>query len=150
GLAWAVTQAARYDLDNVSRVASRLEGYSTALRAVARKPITGFGLGSAADAYDEEFVSLGLEHFTTHNMFLKLQIELGVVGVLLWLALLVPLAVRAVGASSDHDASPLAAVMLAALVLNGVVGSGLDAWPVSGLALFLAAAAVGSSQRPWT
>ena len=68
----------------------RVLGASTALSMIAVKPIFGWGFGNY-DVYDEQYKSRALnlavrEDQTSHNTFLLIATEMGVVGLALYLA----------------------------------------------------------------
>ena len=87
--AGAATGAASVELKGYSSLLARLCLWETAARAIAARPITGFGPGTGADAIVPYFNGrgAGLVGATTHDTYLRVGVEMGVPGMVIYLAL---------------------------------------------------------------
>jgi O-antigen ligase len=72
-----------FSTDN--RFLGRFPGYAEGINLVLTSPIVGWGSGSAGDTLEKFFVTG--EHVTSHNILLKVLIEGGLVGAVLWIGL---------------------------------------------------------------
>ena len=70
------------DLLTDQRFLYRLQSYETALTLIGKSPLFGWGAGSAGDTLGVAFAS-GV-HVTSHNLILKILVEGGLVGGVLW------------------------------------------------------------------
>ncbi|NYD40476.1 O-antigen ligase [Nocardioides panaciterrulae] len=131
-----VGSIANYSTD--SRLLNRLPGYQLGLDMFQRSPFIGWGAGSAGDTLREHF--LGREYVTPHNLVLKLGVEGGTIGLLLWGGLAVA-AKRSLNSKSRQG--QLAVVQVAVLVGFGITGSAINALPISYLMFVLVGLAVG-------
>ncbi|PWB70809.1 hypothetical protein C3F09_08635, partial [candidate division GN15 bacterium] len=68
-----------------SRLTTRFEGYRRAAGVVVEHPM-GIGMGAAGDAMSRYFEPYGKIHVTSHNMFLWVLLETGVLGLVLFLS----------------------------------------------------------------
>jgi O-antigen ligase/Flp pilus assembly protein TadD len=106
---------------------SRLEVWSTALRALAQRPLLGLGpdnFGIAYPALREErsaFLSNGELQNSTHNWLLHVATSSGLLGSVCFLALLVIAVVLAARLAREGDAAAVALVPLAAFFGQGLV-----------------------------
>lgn len=77
------------ELKGSSSLLARVCLWETALRAMAHRPLFGFGPGSGADAIVPYFYgkSAGLSGATTHDTYLRVGVEMGVPGLAIYLAL---------------------------------------------------------------
>lgn len=122
------------------RVLNRFPGYAEALQLFSRSPVWGWGAGAAGDALGSRF-SDGFEHVTSHNILLKILVEAGILGLISWTALAVVL-VRSVSWRSPEGR--VALVSIVGLLVFGVVGSSIEALPVTYFLFVL----VGLAVRP--
>jgi O-antigen ligase/Flp pilus assembly protein TadD len=106
---------------------SRLEIWSTAMRAIAQRPILGVGPDNFVAVYPAlhdirsiVFSSTELQN-STHDVFLYMATSAGLLGLAAFVAVLVLTAVRAVQAAADRRADALILVLLAAYVGQGLV-----------------------------
>ncbi|HBM75431.1 MAG TPA: hypothetical protein DD429_07750 [Clostridiaceae bacterium] len=60
--------------------------WGTAAKAIADRPITGFGIGNSVDVLDS-YSSIIMDR-TPHNTFLRMWLELGIFGLLIYIAFL--------------------------------------------------------------
>jgi putative inorganic carbon (HCO3(-)) transporter len=82
------------DITNLSQNESRIKLWKTALMMIKEHPILGVGNGNFVTQYDTYIVKYRLDynsytHYPTHNSYLKVQSELGVVGIVSFLGVLV-------------------------------------------------------------
>ncbi|HUT23328.1 MAG TPA: O-antigen ligase family protein [Sumerlaeia bacterium] len=117
------------------RLLRRFETYPAIWQAIVDRPFLGYGMGSAGDTLETE---LGLVHFTTHNLLFKVLIETGVLGALSFFGLLIASLCLYSRIRWNRKRSPdthrLAALHLGVIVvvlMNGLVGSGIEAYPVN-------------------
>jgi hypothetical protein len=117
------------------RLLGRFETYPAMWQAIWDNPFLGYGMGSAGDTLETE---LGLVHFTTHNLLLKVLIETGVFGALSFLGLLIAsfclyLRIRwnRRRAPETHRLAALHLGVIVVVLVNGLVGSGIEAYPVN-------------------
>ena len=106
---------------------SRLEIWSTALRAIAQRPILGAGPDNFVAVYPAlhdirsiVFSSTELQN-STHDLFLYVTTSAGVLGLAAFIMVLVLTAVRAIHAAADRSPDALILVLLAAYVGQGLV-----------------------------
>lgn len=92
--------------DPEGSAAERLEIAQTALRIVADNPVFGVGLGAYGGANARYNPGLGRK--STHNTYLNLAAEVGIPGLLIWLALPVSTLLYARRARKRAPPSPLA------------------------------------------
>ena len=115
-----------------TRFLGRLNGYQLGAQAFSGSPVFGWGSGSAGDTLGPYF-GHGF-HVTSHNMLLKLAVEGGAIGLVLWGALAIVL-LRALPRSGSG--STVAVALLAALCGTGLTGSALEALPITFLLFFI-------------
>jgi len=131
-----------------TRFTSRFEGYEKGLDMMARYP-TGLGMGSAADAMDHHFIPAGKLHITSHNLFLRVGLETGWPGLILFLIMLGMLIAAAVRLrrAGDQAATLLLVGPFVFILIAGLTGSTIGAYPVNLLLWSLAGMLVGLSYR---
>lgn len=81
------------DITNLSQNESRIKLWKTALMMIKEHPILGVGNGNFVTQYDTYIVKYRLDynsytHYPTHNSYLKVQSELGIVGIVSFLGVL--------------------------------------------------------------
>ena len=116
------------------RLLNRFPGYGEAVTLFVQSPWWGWGAGSAGDTLGRQFEAAGLAHVTSHNILLKVVVEGGLVGLVAWVFVAVVLW-RTV--SWRTGAGRVALVSLVGLAVFGVVGSSLEALPVTYLLFVL-------------
>ena len=120
------------ELSDDSRLVGRFDGYREGIAAVATHPF-GIGMGSAADALGHYFDPYKYVHITSHNMFLRMALETGWMGLglfmaILWLALR---AARRTARMGDHPMAMLLMGWPAIVLITGITGSSINAFPVN-------------------
>lgn len=120
------------NFDEDSRFLGRLSQYSEGVSMFSQSPIWGWGAGSAGDTLERFFVSG--EHVTSHNIFLKIAVEGGIIGVALWVALFVSI-IRKLPRSKNTRSTAVG--LVAVLIGMGLTGSALEALPLTFLLFFL-------------
>jgi O-antigen ligase len=114
----------------------RIEGWmDTTLPAIMRNPFVGYGTGSALDSFSHR--SIYLTKFTSHSLYLKYAIEMGIGGLVLFLLILITSlkhGIKAYLQLKDIYLKSLAGWILTFIVavsISGLSGPMLDAYPVN-------------------
>jgi O-antigen ligase len=130
-----------------TRLVSRYEGYERSFAAVKSNPF-GLGMGSAADAMEYYFEPHNKIHITSHNLFLRIVLETGWLGLLLFLAILGQMlaCVRSLERSGDSVAALMLLGPLAIVLITGISGSTIGAYPINLLFRSLCGLLVGYSR----
>jgi O-antigen ligase len=126
-----------FSTDN--RFLGRFPGYAEGVHLVLTSPIVGWGSGSAGDTL-EKFFDSG-EHVTSHNIILKILIEGGLVGAVLWSGLLYSIFRRL---SRGGTLTAIAVGALAVLLGMGLTGSSLETLPLTWFIFLFVGMAVGT------
>ncbi len=129
------------NISNDTRFLGRTHGWETALSLMKEQPILAYGTGSAGDTlqnvYDFQY------HVTSHNFFLKILMETGYIGLLLITLLFIGITVKmfkSIVESENIYYKRIVACCLSVFVIflvNGLVGSTIETYPVSALILLL-------------
>jgi O-antigen ligase len=105
--------------------------------AIGARAFRAYGMGAAGDTMDRYFPDPRV-HFTTHNLALKLMIEMGMLGLAAFVAMLAAWAGRSIWSfwNRRRDPEPARiALACAALVLPvlaaGIIGTGIEAYPMN-------------------
>jgi O-antigen ligase len=120
------------DFSTDTRFQGRFPGYQEGIQLFQSSPIFGWGSGSAGDTLSGFF--LGREHITSHNIILKIAVEGGLLGIVLWSGLLVSIIRRM---SRVNPLTVVAGASLAAVVGMGLTVASIEALPLSYFAFFL-------------
>jgi O-antigen ligase len=108
----------------------RFQFWEEQLNAIARQPLIGYGTGSAADGFDRLYRGTGSERFEPHSIYLKVLIEQGFIGFVvfgLFLATLGIIVLRRQRSRALVDTIALGIFTL--VVVSGLTGPMLDAYP---------------------
>lgn len=119
------------DFMSDSRFLGRLDGFQTGIDLFVTSPLVGWGAGSAGDTLGIYFSG---NHVTSHNIFLKIAVEGGLMGLLLWLAFAGSI-VRHLPLRERTSSTGFA--ILAALCGMGLTGSAIEALPLTFYAFFM-------------
>ena len=81
------------NIQNREELDSRVFLWKNSINAIAKKPLFGYGIGDAQDALDQEYArdgyAAGFENrFNTHNQFLNIGVQAGVLGLIALLLLI--------------------------------------------------------------
>jgi len=120
------------------RAYGRVNGYEQGLREFSRNPLTGYGVGSAGDGMEPYFDGRAFLA-ASHNILLKIGYELGVAGVVAFLALCAGwtrVAIRLYGEASSREERALIGLsgcLFLVLLIQGSSGSGIDNFPGNGI-----------------
>lgn len=119
-------------LQEDGRLQGRFEDYRHATRMFAEYPL-GAGMGSASDAMGSQFSSANKQHLTSHNLLLWVGIETGAVGLLLFVGILISvgLAIHKLIRIKDAPMALAASGALVVVLITGMTGSTLSAYPVN-------------------
>jgi O-antigen ligase len=108
----------------------RFQFWASHLKAILHSPIVGYGTSSAGDGFGERYEGTDSVHFDPHSLYLKPALELGVVGALLFVAILGCGLMRALQLRPGHSVVSTISVGLTVLVaISGLTGPMLDAYP---------------------
>jgi len=140
---------ASYDaLTESDRVLTRLDDYDAGLSLVYSHPL-GLGMGSASDAMGPRFTPSGRIHLTSHNLFLRIALETGWIGISIFGGLMLILLLTARTLKQNGETS-LAVMLLGPLVvilIAGTTGSTIGAYPVNLLFWSCSGIAAGAASR---
>lgn len=147
---------------SVNEVDDRLNSFATSVWAIEKKPLFGWGIGRFTDVntvhhqrYSQDIPWMRGYGISSHENELGIWVELGVVGILLWLAVLVVLTVKLVKAIRTlrgdgiigRNLALLAALTMASLVISGfTVDLRFFDYP-NALAFLLAGVVIGCAER---
>lgn len=128
-----------------TRFLNRVKTWEEILKAIPRQPVVAYGMGSAGDTL-EKIYNFPV-HFTSHNLFLKIVIETGVVGLLFYCAFFVGWFALAYRCLQSRDArfKNLSIFIMSAvsvILINGLVGSAVEAFPINFIVWFFMGALV--------
>ena len=124
-------------LENISedqRFLNRFVGYRDMSIAFVEHPIVAYGMGSAGDTLGHLFE--GRKHFTSHNLGFKILIETGLVGLGIYIFFFLAWFKKAFSLFKKRDTNTRnLAVLISSIVLilliNGLVGSAVEAYPIN-------------------
>jgi len=117
-----------------TRFLNRFSGYKKIFEAFLKKPIIGYGMGSAGDTlernYNWEF------YVTSHNMFLKILIETGLFGIIIYIIFFFMWFKRAYNLLKYknnwiRNFSALVVSIVVVLIINGLTSSAVEAYPIN-------------------
>lgn len=110
--------------------------WDQAITLIELHPLTGNGIGSAGDTLSAH--SVAVNWVTPHNAFLKVTVEMGLFGTLLFALFLVAVLVLCLKSSVRNPASlPLVISVAAIVLINMTLGSTLGTFPVMALIYLL-------------
>ncbi|MBI3748464.1 MAG: O-antigen ligase family protein [Chloroflexi bacterium] len=110
----------------------RLGYWGGFLDAVRERPVLGWGTSSAADGLEAPYRASGDRHFAPHSIYFKAALELGIPGFILLVTLLGWTIVASVRLLRTRRSFALIAIgMLAAMLVAGLTGPMLDAYPMN-------------------
>ncbi|HOP07001.1 MAG TPA: O-antigen ligase family protein [candidate division Zixibacteria bacterium] len=120
------------DMSQGTRFTSRFEGYAHGWSLLKSHP-AGLGMGSAADAMEQYFEPANKIHVTSHNLFLRVALETGWPGLILFLLMVLLLAQAAFRLRGEGDlpAAMLLSGPLTVIMIAGLTGSSLGAYPIN-------------------
>lgn len=115
-----------------SRLGARVEGYEKAFSIIKSHPF-GSGMGSAGDAMEHYFEPHSREHITSHNLFLRVALETGWLGLLLFLGIFgcILASVRTLKRSGDVVATVMLLGPVMIVLITGITGSTIGAYPLN-------------------
>ncbi len=127
-----------------SRFDRRFSDYQEAAARITRNPM-GLGMGSAGDAMAYHFEPHNRTHTTSHNLFLRVALETGWLGLVVFLTILAAIvsAIRRLKKSGDRVLTVALSGLLGIVLLTGLTGSTIGAYPVNLLFWSLCGALVG-------
>lgn len=126
------------------RFQGRFDDYAHAIRMFAEYPL-GAGMGSASDALGGHFSAANKEHLTSHNLLLWVGIETGAFGLLLFVCILAAVAfsIRRMVLIKDQPLAIAGCGALVVVLITGLTGSTLSAYPVNLIFWTLAGCYIG-------
>jgi hypothetical protein len=109
----------------------------TIIPQIQKQPWIGYGTGSAGEGLNFYFVNTGLIYAYAHNVLIKIQFELGIFGLLLFLLLMI-ICIFLVWKVNFHLQDPFlktfsnwVLAFTAGMLVSGLTGTILDAYPVN-------------------
>jgi len=116
------------------RFLNRIEGWQGIIQAVQKQPIRGYGMGSAGDTL--QYIYDFPLHYTSHNLALKILMETGIPGLFFYCVFFfgwLGIAYRALHFREIRiqNLSALSISMVGVILINGMVGSAIEAFPIS-------------------
>jgi len=138
-------------LENVSgdnRLMTRFEGYERGLSVLKSHPL-GIGMGSSGDAMESYFHPYGAIHVTSHNLWLRVALETGFPGLILFLLIAgwIGYSVAMLKKDSDRVVVVVLLGMCLIVLITGITGSTLGAYPVNLIFWTLCGGAAGCVLR---
>lgn len=127
------------NLGEDGRFQNRLPEYKEGMDLFAASPLYGWGAGSAGDTLGDEF--LGHFHVSPHNVALKMLVEGGIIGLILWILLILAVLTRL---NTNATRGKMAVALLVALLGLGLTTSSIEAVPPAYLLFVLVGLAVSS------
>lgn len=131
--------ASIFNFGEDGRFQNRLPEYKEGMNLFADSPLIGWGAGSAGDTLGDEF--LGHSHISPHNVALKMAVEGGTIGVVLWLLLMLAVLTRL---NTRTTRGKMAVALLVALLGLGLTTSSIEAVPPAYLLFVLVGLAVSN------
>ncbi len=108
----------------------RFQYWTEHLEAIAERPLIGYGTSSAADSFARLYAGTGDRNFDPHSLYLKTALELGLLGFLLMIAILVLGLWECRRAYRRERAVALIGLGIVVMtVISGATGPMLDAYP---------------------
>jgi len=138
-------------LESVSednRLMTRFEGYERALDVLKSHPL-GTGTGSSGDAMESYFLPYGAIHVTSHNLWLRVALETGFPGLILFVLIAGWMGYAVVVLKRSEYGSVVTVLLGLCLivVITGITGSTLGAYPINLVFWSLSGGAVGLALR---
>jgi O-antigen ligase len=134
------------NLNNDTRFLGRTHGWETVLFLIKERPLIAYGTGSAGDTlgsvYNFQY------HVTSHNFFLKILMELGLLGILLVGILFIVIitnTIKKIVSQTDKNTKKFFITCFTVMVIfliNSLVGSTIETYPVSSLILLFMGAGI--------
>ena len=121
------TEIKNYNILNLTSDESanqRINFYSLALDLFSDKPITGHGLGSwkyESLKYKDPTTRSVLVPYYTHNDFLQILVELGIVGLIIYLLFISKVLMRLMIKLQDKDAKKILIIAMIVFALNSLL-----------------------------
>lgn len=119
------------------RFLRRFDAMGEIWAAIRLHPFVGYGMGSAGDALGASFPPTHT-YFTSHNLALKLLLEIGVFGLIAFAGIILAWLGRMGSSRTNHFRDPAAwrfqlllAAWIAPVLLNGALGSAIEAYPMN-------------------
>ena len=127
----------------------RLRFWGQFVRAIAERPVIGYGTSSAADGFARLYAGTGSVRFQPHSMYFKAALELGVGGLVLLLAIFVAIGVGAVQyARRSLDIGLIVGGLATLTLVSGLTGPMLDGYPFNLLLWSAAGWLMGTTGQP--
>lgn len=129
-----------------SRLNNRFTTWEEAITLIDMHPLLGNGIGSAGDTLSAH--SVAANWVTPHNAFLKVAVEMGVFGILLFVIFLIATLILCLkNARNDSAALPLVVSVAVITLINMMLGSTLGTFPVMTLVFLLIGVACKSVEN---
>jgi hypothetical protein len=110
----------------------RFEFWGQFVKAIAERPVIGYGTSAAADGFARHYEGTDSVRFQPHSMYFKAALELGVGGLIVFLVILVGLAVTAWRTRAENpELVSIGMGIGAVMTISGITGPMLDAYPMN-------------------
>jgi O-antigen ligase len=109
------------------RFQNRFGSWESARNLFAQRPIEGWGTGSGASTLEKYFI--GFEHIYPHNEFLKILVEGGLIGLIIFTLFLIFVITRLAKNFRERESLLISSFII--LITFGSFGSALEALPWS-------------------
>lgn len=111
-----------------NRFMSRTSTWTAGIQYVLKSPVLGYGMGSAADTMSSYNISK--VYLTSHSMYIKMFIEIGVIGGIMYLGIFFLCAKKILThCKKSNTIKVLYLSLLSTVLLNGIVGSTIPSFP---------------------
>ncbi len=110
-----------------NRFMGRVDTWYKAIEMIRTRFILGNGIGSAADTMATH--SIAVSQVTSHNMFVKVFVELGLIGFLIFFSFLL-VSVLSCFSRRDNTLFSFALSFISVVLINSLVGSTISTYPV--------------------
>ena len=116
------------NLGEDNRFMSRTSTWTEGIQYVIKSPIFGYGMGAAADTMSSYNISN--IYLTSHSMYIKMFMEIGVIGGIIYLSIFLLCAKKIIKKKRNSNAVRVLYIsMLSTVLLNGLVGSTIPSFP---------------------
>ncbi len=108
----------------------RLLFWREQLEAFVERPLLGYGTSAAADGFEDAYAGTGSRHFGPHSLYTKPALELGVVGLILFAAILLAVFISILRiVEANRLLATLSIGLFTLVTVSGLTGPMLDAYP---------------------
>lgn len=115
--------------DNIPMLGGRLHIWPVALQLITEKPFFGYGFGTEEFLFVlKKHTMLGYHIYLTHNSYLGMTLQLGVVGAIIFFLPLFILSFKELFSKRTDEAVPLLRYALRATLIAGLICAFYESW----------------------